>query len=275
MDQIAPAIFERIVNLAKSRWGIHLTDRKLPLVTNRLNTFLRKTRKFPSIDAYVDHLERECDEDDMLVFFDILSTNVTSFFREPQHFHFLEREFWTPVARGTIPCPGRKIRMWSAACSVGCEPYSMAIQALELMPEIDRWDVKILATDLSNKALAGAREATYTEQVVANIDRSLRDRYFEAVQTPGGRMYKVCQAVRDLVVVNRLNLMEPFPFRGPMDVIFVRNVMIYFDRDTRETLVRRLAEYLKPNGILAVGGAETLSGLDVPLHPAAASVYRK
>lgn len=275
MDQIAPAIFDRIVRLAKARWGIHLTDRKIPLVTNRLNSYLRKTKKFPSIEAYVDHLEEECDEEDMLVFFDTLSTNVTSFFREPQHFHFLEREFWTPIVRGTIPCPGRKVRIWSAACSVGCEPYSLAIQALELVPDIERWDIKILATDLSNKALAGARDATYTPQVVANIDHQLRSRYFEEVKTPAGPMYRVCKAVRDLVVVNRLNLMETFPLKGPMDVIFVRNVMIYFDRDTREALVRRLAQFLKPGGILAVGGAETLSGLDVPLQPAAASVYRK
>jgi chemotaxis protein methyltransferase CheR len=275
MLDIAPHVFNRIVALAKARWGIHLTERKLPLVTNRLNTYLRKANKFASIEAYVDHLERECDEEDMLVFFDILSTNVTSFFRDPQHFHFLERELWTPLLRGTIPCPGKKVRLWSAACSVGCEPYSMAIQALELVPDIDRWDVKILATDLSSKALRGARDGLYAEAVVAKLDADVRSRYFEPVTTDKGRMFRVCSAVRDLVVINRLNLMEPFPFRGPFDVIFVRNVMIYFDKDTREQLVRRLGDYLKVNGILAVGGAETLSGLDTPLNPAAASIYRK
>lgn len=275
MLDIAPHVFSRIVALAKARWGIHLTDRKLPLVTNRLNTYLRKSQKFASIEAYVEHLERECDEEDMLVFFDILSTNVTSFFRDPQHFHFLERELWTPLVRGTIPCPGKKVRLWSAACSVGCEPYSLAIQALELVPEIDRWDVKILATDLSSKALRGAREGLYAEPVVAKLDAEVRSRYFEPVNTDKGRMFRVCDAVRDLVVINRLNLMEPFPFRGPFDVIFVRNVMIYFDKDTRERLVQRLGDYLKANGILAVGGAETLSGLDTPLKPAAASIYRK
>lgn len=275
MLDIAPAVFQRIVTLAKAKWGIHLTERKLPLVTNRLNTYLRKTQKFPSIAAYVDHLEEACDEEDMLVFFDILSTNVTSFFRDPQHFHFLERELWTPLVRGAIPCPGKRVRLWSAACSVGCEPYSMAIQALELVPDIDRWDVKILATDLSSKALRGAREATYPEQVVAKLDADVRQRYFEPIQGREGTMYRVCKAVRDLVVINRLNLMEPFPFRGPFDVIFVRNVMIYFDKDTRERLVQRLSEYLRTNGILAVGGAETLSGLDTVLQPAAASIYRK
>ncbi len=274
MLEIAPNVFSRIVSLAKARWGIHLTDRKLPLVTNRLNTYLRKVQKFDSIEAYVNHLEEACDEDDMLVFFDILSTNVTSFFRDPQHFHFLERELWTPLVRGTIPCPNRKVRLWSAACSVGCEPYSMAIQALELVPDIERWDIRILATDLSSKALRGAREGVYSEQVVEKVEPELRKRYFEPVNAKDGRMYRVCQAVRDLVIINRLNLMEPFPFRGPFDVIFVRNVMIYFDKDTRERLVQRLAKYLRANGILAVGGAETLSGLDVPLHPAAASIYR-
>jgi chemotaxis protein methyltransferase CheR len=275
MLEIAPDVFQRIVTLAKARWGIHLTDRKLPLVTNRLNTHLRKTQRFATIADYVDHLERECDEEDMLVFFDILSTNVTSFFRDPQHFHFLERELWTPLVRGAIPCPGRRVRLWSAACSIGCEPYSLAIQALELVPDIDRWDIRILATDLSTKALRGAREGTYPEQVVEKLDAGVRDRYFERIDGADTPRYRVCQAVRDLVTINRLNLMEPFPFKGPFDVIFVRNVMIYFDRDTREQLVRRLAEYLRPNGILTVGGAETLSGLDVPLTGAAASVYRR
>jgi chemotaxis protein methyltransferase CheR len=274
MIDISPDIFQRIVSIAKSRWGIHLTERKLPLVVNRLSSFLRNTGKFATIDEYVHHLEDGADEDDMLVFFDILSTNVTSFFRDPQHFHALERELYQPAIRGALPI-GRRIRIWSAACSVGCEPYSLAMQALELLPDIATWDVKILATDLSSKALAAARDGIYTDQIVERVDEPLRSKYFERVRHDGDRAWSVCDQVRKLVVIRRLNLMDQFPFRGPFDAVFIRNVMIYFDRDTRENLVRRIAGYLRPGGILAVGSAETLSGLDVPLKPVAASVYVK
>ncbi|MDZ4754968.1 MAG: CheR family methyltransferase [Phycisphaerae bacterium] len=274
MQQIAPDTFERIVEIAKARWGIHLTERKVALVTNRLTSFLRQSNKFTSVEEYVRHLEGDANEDDMLVFFDILSTNVTSFFRDPQHFHFLERELWTPLIRGAIP-NNRRARLWSAACSVGCEPYSLAIQALELIPDIERWDIKILASDLSSKALASAKRGIYSDAVVDRVDEPLRAKYFNRVTTPEGVMWQVSDRVRSLVSIRRLNLMDPFPFKGPFDTIFIRNVMIYFDRDTRESLVRRLAGYLRPGGILAVGGAETLSGLDVPLKSAAASLYVK
>ncbi len=273
MLDIAPDTFQRITDLAKRRWGIHLTERKLPLVANRLTNFLRRTGKFRSIDEYVQHLEADAGEEDMLVFFDVLSTNVTSFFRDPQHFHLLERDFWTPLLRGVRPANGHRVRLWSAACSVGCEPYSMAIQARELLEHRQDWDVKVLATDLSSKALSAARRAEYADSVVARMDPGLRERHFDRTQGPDGPMWRVKDATRSMVTVRRLNLMEEWPFRGPFDVIFVRNVMIYFDRDTRESLVRRLAKYLRPGGFLAVGGAETLSGLDVPLKPVAASVY--
>jgi chemotaxis protein methyltransferase CheR len=276
MLDIAPKTFQRIADIAQKRWGIHLTERKTALVANRLTSLLRKTDRFGSIEDYVEHLERDANEEDMLVFFDSLSTNVTSFFRDPQHFHFLERELWTPLLRGTIPCPGRRVRLWSCACSVGCEPYSLAIQALELVPDLANWDVRILATDLSNKALAAARRGVYAESAVRQLDPALREKHFDRVRgDEGSTMFRVRDAVRKLVTVRQLNLMDEWPFAGPFDVVFVRNVMIYFDRETRERLVRRLAGYLRPNGVLAVGGAETLSGLDVPLRPAAASVYLK
>ncbi|MFO0829237.1 MAG: protein-glutamate O-methyltransferase CheR [Phycisphaerales bacterium] len=273
MLELAPDIFKRIVQIAHARWGIHLTERKVALVANRLSTYLRRTQRFESIDAYVRHLEDAADEEDMLVFFDLLSTNVTSFFRDQQHFHLLEREFWQPLVRGTIPSNNRRVRLWSAACSTGCEPYSMAIQALDMLPEISRWDVKILATDLSNKALAAARAGVYPDAEVAAVSEELREKHFERVTHGGQRCWRVADHVRELVTIRQVNLMEPYPFRGPFDVVFLRNVMIYFDRETRESLVRRIAGYLRPGGFLAVGGAETLSGLDVPLRPLSAGVY--
>ena len=116
MTILADTQFRSIAELARERWGLNLTDRKQGLVANRLGSFLRKS-PFADVAEYLEHLKRDADEEDMLVFFDLLSTNVTSFFRERQHFDYLEREFWTPLARGNITTPHRRIRIWSAACS--------------------------------------------------------------------------------------------------------------------------------------------------------------
>jgi chemotaxis protein methyltransferase CheR len=211
----------------------------------------------------------------MLVLFDILSTNVTSFFRDPAHFAFLDRELYTPLVKGTLAVPGRRIRLWSAACSTGAEPYSLAMQALELLPASAGFDVKIVATDLSNKALDGCRAATYTESQLTGLSPERRARFLTRTDGPKGPMWRVKDEVRRLVEVRRQNLVENYTGLGPFDVVFLRNVMIYFDRDTRHEVVMRMHSVIRPGGILAVGSAETLSGLDVPFRAAAASIYTR
>ena len=124
-DTLTGSLFERITRLARARWGLSLTERKFSLVQNRLTSHLRKSGG--TIEEWVQRIEKSPSESDMLLFFDILSTNVTSFFRDSTHFDFLERELWTPLARGPRTAAGRKIRFWSAACSTGAEPYSIAM----------------------------------------------------------------------------------------------------------------------------------------------------
>ncbi len=273
MTELSPSDFDRIARLARDRWGLNLTSRKMPLVSNRLNSFLRKS-DFPSVEAYLDYLHRSTNSDDMLVFFDILSTNVTSFFRDMSHFEYLEREFYTPLARGNLTTPGRRIRLWSAGCSNGCEPYSLAINALESLPDIADWDVRILATDLSSTAVEQAQRGEYESRHVTGLNPEVVRRYFEADPEQADRV-RVSSHVRSLVSVARLNLNDTWPMRGPFDVIFCRNVMIYFGAETREALVNRFHDLLRPGGILAIGSAETLSGVDVPLEYVQASIYRK
>ena len=272
MSTLTESTFKRIADIARRRWGLSLGERKMQLVANRLSSHLRKAGG-GEIEDYVQRLERNPSEEDMLVLFDILSTNVTSFFRDPAHFAFLERELYTPLVKGTIAVPGRKLRLWSAACSTGAEPYSLAMQALELLPPSSGFDVKILATDLSNKALDGCRAATYTETQLTGLSPERRTRFLTKVDTPKGPMWKVKDEVRKLVEIRRQNLVENYTGLGPFDAVFLRNVMIYFDRDTRHEVVMRMHGVIRPGGILAVGSAETLSGLDVPFKPAAASVY--
>jgi len=272
MSTLTETTFKRIADIARRRWGLSLGERKMQLVANRLSSHLRKSGG-GEIEDYVTRLERNPTEDDMLVLFDILSTNVTSFFRDPAHFAFLERELYTPLAKGTLAVPGRKLRIWSAACSTGAEPYSLAMQALELLPASAGFDLKITATDLANKALDGCRAATYTEAQLTGLSPERRARFLTKADSPKGPMWKVKDEVRKLVEVRRQNLVENYTGLGPFDVVFLRNVMIYFDRDTRREVVMRMHSVIRPGGILAVGSAETLSGLDVPFRAAAASIY--
>jgi chemotaxis protein methyltransferase CheR len=171
MSVLTETTFKRIADIARRRWGLSLGERKMQLVANRLTSHLRKSGG-GEIEDYVSRLERNPTEDDMLVLFDILSTNVTSFFRDPAHFAFLERELYTGLAKGTLALPGKRLRIWSAACSIGAEPYSLAMQALELLPPAAGYDVKILATDLANKALVGCREGIYTESQLSGLSPS-------------------------------------------------------------------------------------------------------
>ncbi|MBK7405974.1 MAG: protein-glutamate O-methyltransferase CheR [Phycisphaerales bacterium] len=274
MPAITPKQFQFIASLAKEYWGLHLSERKMDLVCNRLAKFLARS-PYDSVDSYLEHLTSSADEEDRLVFFDILSTNVTSFFRERQHFDYLEREFYTPLARGATTLPSRRIRFWSAGCSTGCEPYSLAIHAAEHLPELARWDFRILATDLSNSAVQAAQAAVYPAGMVESLDQTIVKKYFQRGAGEQAGMVRVAPETRALVSIARLNLMEDWPMKGPFDVIFCRNVMIYFDRPTRERLVNRYCDLLRPGGILAIGSSETLSGINVPLRSVAPSTYVK
>jgi chemotaxis protein methyltransferase CheR len=262
--------FDRIAVIAKERWGLSLTAAKRQLVTSRVSAFLRKST-FGDVGDYLRHLENAAGEKDMLVFFDLLSTNVTSFFRDRAHFDYLERELFTALVRGNLTLPGRKIRMWSAGCSTGCEPYTMAMVAHDTMKELKGWDVQILATDLSNYAVEEAAQGSYESSVVKDLPRDLLSRHFEQ----RGDRWVVKPHLREMVKVGQVNLMDQWPMRGPFDVIFCRNVMIYFDAPTRERLVNRFAALLRPGGIFAVGSAETLAGMKVGLRSAMPSLYVK
>jgi chemotaxis protein methyltransferase CheR len=274
MKPLTPKQFELVAELARRHWGLNLSDRKLDLVSNRLGKFIARS-PYPSVEAYLEHLTTDADDEDRLVFFDLLSTNVTSFFRERQHFDYLEREFYTPLARGTLTLPNRRIRIWSAGCSTGCEPYSLAIHAREHLPEIEEWDLRILATDLANSAIETARDGVYQAAQLRDIDPELIRRHFQRGVGARAGSFRVAPHIRSMVSVARLNLMGPWPMRGPFDVIFCRNVMIYFDRPTRESLVRRFCDLLRPGGVLAIGSSETLSGIGAPLRPVAPSTYVK
>lgn len=272
MTTIHATQFDRIAKLAYAKWGLHLTDKKVELVENRLAKHLRRHR-IADLDGYLHRLETEATEPELLTFFDLLSTNTTSFFRERGAFDYLEREFYTPLVRGNLTRPNRRIRIWSAACSNGAEPYSLAMHAREHLPEIDQWDFKILATDLADSVLHTARQAVYPAEMTRDLDRECLKRHFLRGTGAQCEHVTIKPEVKRLVTVGRLNLMDEWPLKGPFDIIFCRNVMIYFDQPTRARLVARLHGMLRPGGIFAIGSAETLSGLNVPFRNVQPSVY--
>jgi chemotaxis protein methyltransferase CheR len=274
MTLLSSSNFRTIAALAKERWGLDLTDKKQAMVSNRLEKFVRRS-PFNDVRDYLRHLEENPSDDDLLVFFDILSTNTTSFFREIEHFHYLQRALYAPLSSGELTLPSRSLRIWSAACSNGAEPYSLVMHAMDCLGELERWDVRVLATDLSTRSLEVARNAVYPVTAVENLDRAMVRRYFLRGRGAREGMVRVKPGVREPVSIRRLNLMDSWPMRGPFDVILCRNVMIYFDQPTRQRLVERLCELLRPGGVLVVGSAETLSGLNVDLRVAQPSVYLK
>jgi len=203
---------------------------------------------------------------------DIISTNVTGFFREPDHFDFLAE-----AVSGWLSGGQRRFRFWSAACSSGEEPYSMALVLLDVTSGYDV-DVKILATDISTRVLQRALAGVYEKEQLSPVPGRLRKRYFRRVTgyDHGGEYYRVTPEVSGMCLFRRYSLSQfPYPLRGPLDMIFCRNTMIYFDTDLRRGMVAEFRRLLRSGGYLVVGHSESLSGLDTGLRCIRPSVYLK
>jgi chemotaxis protein methyltransferase CheR len=250
---ISSAEFQRVSGLLYDLCKIKLVPGKETLVKSRLGKRVRSLA-LSSIDDYLDYIDRDRTGQELTRLIDSLTTNKTSFFREPQHFDYLRQH----ILPGLLAAK-RKIRIWSAACSSGEEPYSLAILLREEIPNCDRLDVRILATDISTRILAKATKAIYERETVRDLSASILQRHFTCVQTTPTRLYQTKDTLRSMVRFARLNLMDPWPMKGPFDVIFCRNVMIYFDKATQQALVHRLWALLESGGHLFVGHSESLT----------------
>ena len=202
---------------------------------------------------------------------DLITTNKTDFFREPGHFEFLTR-----VALPSIATAGRTVRVWSAGCSTGEEPYTLAMVLSEYAEQHPAWQFSILATDISTRVLEKARLGIYEATDIAPIPSEIRRKHLLRSRDRDNPRSRIAPATRSLVEFQRLNLMDSdFGLAHPMDIIFCRNVVIYFDKQTQEQLVRRFTRNLRPHGYLFMGHSETLHGFDVPLVQVAPTVYRR
>ena len=265
-------LFSRLCRFVREHWGIDLDEGKRDLVENRLEKLARKLGE-SDIPKMVEGLLDGDDARRLLELFDALSTNHTGFFREPIHFDCLVEELLRPLAEQ--PGRNRKLRLWSAACSNGAEPYTLSILCHELFGESGLGDVRILATDLSKKSLEAARRGEYSGAVLNGLSAARRSQYFESRAEGDARVSVVRPELRRIVTFAQLNLLQPWPMRGPFDAIFCRNVMIYFDEPTRRRLVQRLKSLLRPGGLLFLGCSENLPERDEDLEVLCPSAFRK
>ena len=268
MDQ---GLFHRFCELAYDRAGIRLKAGKEALVSARVGK-RQRALGVPDLEDYLACLESDESGDEVVHFLDAISTNYTRFFREREHFDFLAARARRWVAEGR-----QRLRIWSAASSSGEEPYSIAICLAEAIGHHDV-DFRVLATDISTQKLTEGSAGVYRPEALASLDRPLLSKYFERRidRTRGATTYVVRPWLRERVVFKRLNLSAPpFPMPGPLDVVFCRNVMIYFDNVVRQRLVGEIARLLGAGCFLLTGHAETLTGLRHDLEVIRPSIYRK
>lgn len=264
--------FDFIRNLVYERSRINLSPDKRQLVSARLGKRLRAT-KMPTIGEYCRLLQAPGADEELANLIDAISTNHTFFFRESTHFDYLRETVVPEMLTRARNQHGTTFRVWSAACSSGEEPFSIAMTLAECMPNFP-W--RIEASDISRRILAKAADAIYTGETVARLPRDILRAHFQRGFGPQEGNYRIKRALRDRVTFHHLNLLEgELPFREPFHVIFCRNVMIYFDRPTQDELVARLAARLIPGGYLFVGHSESLTQTRHSLQAIQPAVYRK
>jgi len=262
--------FESFRELIYRESGIKLRDNKKDLLRQRLNKRMR-TLGLGTFAEYYHLVEADRSRKELTELIDAISTNVTSFFRESKHFDFLtERALPEIMARKRAAV--REIRIWSAACSSGEEPYSILFTLLENQEIVNGWSIKLLATDISTKVLAKAMKGEYLQEKMDGLtDLQLR-KYFER----SNEDWAVRPKYREMIKFRWFNLITPrFPFRRPFDVIFCRNVMIYFDKPTREELIQKFSGALAPGGYLCIGHSESLANTRHDLKYIQPTIYRK
>lgn len=263
--------FARVKARVLAAAGISLSDAKRTLVISRLSKLLRLLR-IPSFDAYLDFLDRGATDVDRQDFVNALTTNLTRFFREDHHFIHLRTHVGDLATRPSrLSADGRpRLRIWSAGCSTGQEPYTIALALLDAHPWLLDWDFRVLATDIDTSVLVKARDGVYPESELSGLTPE-RARLFERVA--GG--IRVPEAARRVVAFKPLNLVDPnWPMRGPFDAIFCRNVTIYFDKPTQGGLFNRLGRLLTPGGFLYVGHSESLGAAGEGFRLVGKTIYQ-
>ncbi|MCX7088417.1 MAG: protein-glutamate O-methyltransferase [Methylococcales bacterium] len=249
--------------------GILVPDDKFDMFYSRLSKRVRML-KLGSFKEYCRYLEQHPDTE-FTEFINAVTTNLTSFFRENHHFEFLKTTLIpTLIKKNSLT---KCITVWSAGCSTGEEPYSLAMTLLENLPK--GWEVKILATDLDTNVLKASEEGVYTVDSVNGLTEARLQRWFKNGAGANANKVKVKPELQQLIRFKQLNLMREWPMKGPFDFIFCRNVLIYFDRETKEMLARRYAQLLGSGAYLFIGHSESLHQLSTDFELVGNTIYKK
>lgn len=271
---VTPALFIKFQQMIYAETGIWLSESKTALLCGRLARRLRALH-FSSLRDYYQFVVQPDQHEERMLMIDAITTNETRFFREPKHFEYLVGTVFPAwrrqVAQGLR---SRKIRFWSAGCSSGEEPYSLAMTLAEHFPESEGWDARILATDISTRVLAAAREGIYRIESATDIPKDVLHRFMLKGHDEHSGKMKVSREVRQMVEFTRLNLGDAnYPVSQAFDVIFCRNVLIYFDTAAKTKVVEKLLRQLSPQGLLFIGHAENLHSITKGLRCVASTIY--
>lgn len=266
-------LFLRISEFIYQHCGINLHDGKKELVHARLSKRLRHSN-FDNFYDYVEHVFNNPDDKEFSLFIDSLSTNLTSFFREEQHFDLMTGNFLPKIIKKKEKENNFKLRLWSAGCSSGQEAYSIAMTLREAIKD-SRWDIKILATDISKTMLQAAANGLYEETKISQIPADIRNKYFKKQITKGQKCFQASESLKSMIIFKHLNLMDEWPITGPVDFILCRNVMIYFDKPTQQKLVNKFWKLLSSGGVLFTGHSESLTGINHAFKYISPTVYMK
>jgi len=273
-EGLSKADFDKLRALIYEEAGISLTSDKKTMMEIRLKRRLRNL-DIPSLGEYCEHVFTAAGRKHELVnLIDVITTNKTDFFREAGHFDYLVSKALPDLAQRHGSA--RKSLVWSAGCSTGEEPYTLAMVLSEYAQGCPGFRFSVLATDISTDVLAKAAKGIYKSEVVKPVPQNLQRKYFMRSRDPQSGLLRVVPELRDLVEFRRLNFMDDdFGLSELPEIIFCRNVIIYFDRPTQVRLLQKLTRHLAPGGYFFAGHSESLQGMDLPLVPAAPSVYRK
>lgn len=266
--------FQELSAFITGEVGIKMPPTKVSMVESRLGRRVRELG-LTSIDAYCERIFSSSRDDEEYTFLiNALTTNKTDFFREPHHYQMLQQMVLPELRHSGFDLSN--LRLWSAACSSGEEPYTLAMVLSEYAAQHRDFDFKILATDISTKVLHAAEQAIYPRSAVAPVPGPMRSKYLLAGKDPKSELVRIRPELRSKVRFQQLNLMDAdYGVREKFDIIFCRNVLIYFSRETQESVICKLCRHLRPGGYLFVSHSESLAGLEVPLCGLGHSCHRR
>ncbi len=273
LTELSSAAFERIRRHIESEVGLSFGDNKRTLFRSRLAKRLRELN-LDTFEEYADYLTGGGDNGELAVCLNLVTTNLTSFFREAHHFEDLQTTYLPRIlAEGSRD---RVVRIWSAACSTGAEPYTLAVVTRDALKHHSGWSAEVLASDINTEVLGVAKRAVYTAEEVKGVPDELLHRHFQRGMGENASRYRVRPTISQMVRFQRINLLRSLPrFDAPFDVVFCRNCLIYFSHEKQVRVIRALAATLRPGGLLFLGHSESVPSDCTELERLPRTVYRK